>query len=221
MKEFTIDKRDRILVVSPHPDDECIGCGALLEKYGACCDVLLVTGGELGNPEWTRNRTRRVRKKEFETAMSIAGVHRIFSMNLPDTQVQNHKKSMTQFDFSSYNYIFVPNREDDHPDHKAVYRAVLEALKYQRLHKLLCEYEVWSPLSNYTHYILYNSDFKKILINCYQCQLKHIDYLRMSEGLGEFRGGVLADHVKGEVYRIEVKGNRDICGCIGRLYKKT
>ena len=218
MREFIVNKRDRILVVSPHPDDECIGCGALLEKYGELCDVLLVTRGELGNPEWARGRTGRVRKKEFETAMSMAGVCRKFFLNLPDTQVQNYKKCIKQFDFSPYNYIFVPNREDNHPDHKAVYKAVSEALKFQRLHKLLCEYEVWSPLTDYTHYILYDSDFKGTLINCYQCQLKHIDYQRMSAGLGEFRGGLLAEHAKGEVYRIESRNCHKIA-CIFGGYK--
>lgn len=43
-----IKESDRILIVAPHPDDETLGCGGILAKYGEKCDVLLITDGRLG-----------------------------------------------------------------------------------------------------------------------------------------------------------------------------
>ena len=49
--EVNFKKTDKILIVSPHPDDETIGCGGLLAKYGPQCDILMLTDGRLGNIE--------------------------------------------------------------------------------------------------------------------------------------------------------------------------
>ena len=43
--KLTLNPDERILVVSPHPDDESIGCGGLLAKFYGKCDVHLVTDG--------------------------------------------------------------------------------------------------------------------------------------------------------------------------------
>ena len=43
-----IKKNDRILIVAPHPDDETIGCGGLMLKYGEQCEILLLTDGRKG-----------------------------------------------------------------------------------------------------------------------------------------------------------------------------
>ena len=42
---INIDEKARILIVSPHPDDETIGCGGILAKYGSQCDVVVLTDG--------------------------------------------------------------------------------------------------------------------------------------------------------------------------------
>ena len=38
---LVINENDRILIVSPHPDDESIGCGGVMSLYRGHCDVLL------------------------------------------------------------------------------------------------------------------------------------------------------------------------------------
>ena len=35
MIEFSINDTEKILIIAPHPDDECIGTGGVLLKYAA------------------------------------------------------------------------------------------------------------------------------------------------------------------------------------------
>ncbi|QFQ13412.1 PIG-L family deacetylase [Pseudoprevotella muciniphila] len=41
------DIGDNILLIAPHPDDEIIGCGGLIQRYtpGKCVNVVILTGG--------------------------------------------------------------------------------------------------------------------------------------------------------------------------------
>ena len=40
MKNLNVKATDRILIISPHPDDESIACGGILCTYGMQCDVV-------------------------------------------------------------------------------------------------------------------------------------------------------------------------------------
>ncbi|MBO4323765.1 MAG: PIG-L family deacetylase [Clostridia bacterium] len=82
MLDLKIKPSDKILIVAPHPDDETLGCGGLLAKYGPQCDVLLVSNGELGFFETSTvtdpSLVAKIREKEFEDAMNFFKVHKYF-----------------------------------------------------------------------------------------------------------------------------------------------
>ena len=61
---------DRVLLLAPHPDDETIGCGGFLLKYGSQCDVVLLTDGRHGDSTVKPAEMIEIRKKEFEEVMS-------------------------------------------------------------------------------------------------------------------------------------------------------
>jgi LmbE family N-acetylglucosaminyl deacetylase len=70
----------RILVLAAHPDDETIGCGALLAR-AAVAHVVHLTDGAPVDPalvpaEWRRDREayRRARRREALCAVGLAGV---------------------------------------------------------------------------------------------------------------------------------------------------
>ena len=62
MQVFEVKENDKILVVAPHPDDECIG---LLVCYPNICKVLVLTDGRQGQGDMTPEKIRVIREKEF------------------------------------------------------------------------------------------------------------------------------------------------------------
>ena len=50
--DVKIKQTTRILVITPHPDDECIALGGFLKQHNAYCDVLLATNGALEIQKW-------------------------------------------------------------------------------------------------------------------------------------------------------------------------
>lgn len=70
--------RRPIVVLSPHPDDESLGCGALLSaSFGTSgAHVVCVTDGRLSHPnslEWSGDRLARLRERELITAVQRLG----------------------------------------------------------------------------------------------------------------------------------------------------
>jgi LmbE family N-acetylglucosaminyl deacetylase len=84
-KQSFFDGAVRALVLSPHPDDESIGCGGtigLMKAAGATVDVLFMTSGEAGHPEPPKAELAKAlleqRKKEAASACGVLGVDNIF-----------------------------------------------------------------------------------------------------------------------------------------------
>src|SRR3990172_7376892 len=65
---------DRVLVLAPHPDDEIIGCGALLKQWsdsGIPIKVVVITDGAAGLPLGT---DPAVRKAESRAGLVRLGI---------------------------------------------------------------------------------------------------------------------------------------------------
>lgn len=45
---LSVSNQDKIVIIAPHPDDECIGTGGLLALYPTLCDVIVLTDGRQG-----------------------------------------------------------------------------------------------------------------------------------------------------------------------------
>ena len=60
MNKINICSDEKILIVAPHPDDECIGAGGILCTYTNQCEVIVLTDGALGQKnqrmEWCRKQ---------------------------------------------------------------------------------------------------------------------------------------------------------------------
>jgi LmbE family N-acetylglucosaminyl deacetylase len=144
---------DRLLIIAPHPDDESIAAGGLLQiakAAGAALRVLVLTDGD-NNPwpqrwvekRWTIDAAARARwgarrRVEAEAALNLLGVARsdVRFLALPDmgiTDILMHDdRNVTKVirdEASSFapTLLVAPSLADRHPDHSAAFILATQA----------------------------------------------------------------------------------------------
>lgn len=143
----------RLIVVSPHPDDEVLGCGGLMQAaaaQGCGVQVVSVTDGEAcypDHPRWTPARLRDARRRELAAAMQALGMDatHVTSLGLPDGAVARHEPDLVahlRTCVSPGDVVLAPWIHDAHPDHEAVGRAALAAAALCGARSL--QYPVWA-----------------------------------------------------------------------------
>lgn len=197
MKKLTVKSNDRILIISPHPDDESIACGGVLRAYGSQCDVCLCTDGSKCATKLPTHVIKSIRGQEFRTAMDLCNVRKRIVLNIVDGTVSKARKMFQNIDISQYDIIFIPQKYDQHKDHQKIYRHFISSLyKYHKKLKkgaVILQYEVWAPLRYPTHFLDISADMerKKQLIEIYESQLKNVPYIQLALGLNAYRGACL------------------------------
>ena len=191
---FVVNENDKILIVAPHPDDETLGCGGLMAKFANQCDVLLLTDGRKGKSEQrkfiTDTEITAIRKQELKHALEIAGVKNLYCLDIPDSSLVKNRKTVMQFDTRPYQYIFVPNSKESHPDHKAANKFFKAMRFWGKTRARIYEYEVWTPLRIIDVLIDISEQEKKKekMIKQFVSQLECKNYLNAGMGLSHYRG---------------------------------
>ncbi len=199
-KQSFFDGTVRALVLSPHPDDESIGCGGtigLMKAAGATVDVLFMTSGEAGHPEPPKAELAKAfleqRKKEAASACGVLGVDNIFFLEGRDGEL-NLQASLAmplarQIDLGKYDVIFCPWPYDSHSDHEATYRLFRAAmLKCVESIKQVWLYEVWNPLhANRIVNIDETIEKKCEALSNYHSQVAQNDLPAKVRGLAQYR----------------------------------
>jgi LmbE family N-acetylglucosaminyl deacetylase len=130
----------RLVVVTPHPDDEVLGAGGLIQKAldeGVLVEVIAVTNGEASHPHSRVAATMdlpAVRARETETALQRLGwdTPNITRLSLPDGHVAERRDELD----AALSDILLPDdlcvapwRLDGHPDHDACGESALNAAR--------------------------------------------------------------------------------------------
>lgn len=183
----------KCLCLSPHPDDETIAMGGTLALFGENFDVILLTDGRKGIKDKTPEEVMQIRQEEFKNSLSIAKVKNYSFLNIEDKKLMANSDALKNIDFGQYDYIFVPNIIDQHPDHKAVSLLLREAITSGQKFKSdvkICLYEVWSALGLVNAFIDISDviEVKKSMINCFESQTAQKDYVHHATGLNQYRG---------------------------------
>lgn len=189
---LNIKKTEKILVLAPHPDDESIGCGGLLLKYASQCNVICLTDGRYGDLNIEPSKMIEIRQKEFESVMRKLAINNFALLRIEDSKLEFNYDTFKQINFNKYNYIFIPNNLDQHPDHKAVAKHIKKAYIENKIkdNVKIVMYEVWGTLPLPNRYVDLSDiiNKKKEIINMYHSQVKHIDYANKITALNEYRG---------------------------------
>lgn len=213
-KPITIEIKEntKCLMVAPHADDEIIGAGGLLIKYAKNFDCVCISSSGLKYKDISAKERSAIRIQEFNDVMKKLGIITfwIFEMygippfiNEIKSRFLEYKK---QLDLKKYDYIFMPNPFDNHPEHKYITNKLFKKLLKNNHKKNLkiVFYEVWTPIlePNYFEDI---SDFinkKMEILSIYASQLVVIDYLKRTKGLNTYRGVFANNCEYAEAYKV-------------------
>lgn len=129
-----LPRHARLVVVAPHPDDEVLACGALLQSHtqrgGESC-VVAVTDGEAshpGLPVQARTALAGQRRQERLQGLACLGLPptAVRRLGLPDGEIATHTTQLA----ANLRALLRPQdvlvstwAHDGHPDHEATGRA--------------------------------------------------------------------------------------------------
>ncbi len=163
----------RIAILAPHPDDESLGTGGLIQKAlaaGAEVKVLFITDGD-NNPwpqryvekRWFINAPERARwgarrRQEGQRALELLshGQATSASLGLPDAGIlalweaglpgprPACEKLLREW---KPTVVVVPSEIDRHPDHVATHEYGLDAIRTTQLNCLVYSYLIHRPWS--------------------------------------------------------------------------
>ena len=151
----------RILIVSPHADDETLGCGGMIARRadeGHEVHVVVAAISAVARLDGVLKNSAEQRRAEFEQAVRRLGVKQHVVLyeeheNRLDTlpQIELISRLEALLDENAYDQVFLP-LASHHQDHRAVFGAATAALRERgRTHResLVAAYEYayagWSP----------------------------------------------------------------------------
>jgi len=143
------------MVLSPHPDDELIGCGGVLlgmiERRVHVAVIQMTDGADTAALHQADERTKRtVRIKEARRVAAAMGVADLLCLNVPNNALADATGVVPRLRDAIIKHrpqiVFVPFINDQHPDHAAANRHLQRTLEDmpQSYQPLILAYEVWS-----------------------------------------------------------------------------
>jgi LmbE family N-acetylglucosaminyl deacetylase len=188
-----------VLIIAPHPDDECIGCGGSVCRHveeGDEVHIVFLTSGELGLKNKSREEAWTIREQEARAAAKILKVASTDFLRYPDWTLADELPRVSEkLSFVLHGLkptlIYLPHPNEWHPDHKASLPALCAALADSGIRPpALRGYEVWTPMAEYQHVenITDVMTTKLRALRRHQSQTTSWNYIRATRALNEFRG---------------------------------
>lgn len=174
----------RVLVLSPHIDDDVIGAGGSLRKHARSGDRIKVVYFADCTPE---------RIKEAEEAGEIIGLNDLEFMRYESKRLLKQEDLADRLssiinDFRP-DIVYLPSLFDRHKDHLAVNHHLASLHRSNRYAFTVCAFEVWTTLV--PNLIIDISDtvaHKKEALSKHKSQLSSNDWIEAATSLNRYRG---------------------------------
>ncbi|MBS1266433.1 MAG: Diacetylchitobiose deacetylase [Candidatus Woesearchaeota archaeon] len=146
---------ENIIVIAAHPDDAVLGVGGTIAKYiqqGKNVTVIRFSYGEKSHQWLKKHVTKKMRKKEAESAKEILGFKKSIYLGLEEGKFkQEAKKIKTKLKKiikkQKPSKIFTHNLQDPHKDHQAVCNIVLEIVDNIKIQTEVYMFDIWNILN--------------------------------------------------------------------------
>ncbi len=148
-----------LLIISPHPDDDVLGCAGLMHRHsraGRQVFVIYLTDGDAshpGHPELGPARLAEMRRGEARRAAESLGVpdSALSFVGLPDGRLPDLPDEARARNAIAALLlrrapatILLPLRDDGSSEHAAAHALAAEAIRSTGLASLVLEYPVWA-----------------------------------------------------------------------------
>lgn len=138
-----------MLFLAPHPDDEVLACGGLLQRWsrlGGRIELWMVTDGEacFGAAADSVKVGLRRRHEASEAHQRLGIDAKVNWLSLPDGEVSNHQdrlRDMLGSHLRPDTILMAPPPLDGHPDHDCTGAIAYELARQRKL--LLMQYPIW------------------------------------------------------------------------------
>lgn len=146
----------RLLVLSPHPDDETFGCGAVISRAAAAgtpITVVVATDGRHSSPSarLAPGQLAELRTAELRAAARHLGLsdRDIVQLGYEDGTLAQHASEMAAAISALLaqhrpDVVMFPCAQDSHPDHRALHAAARRAVAAAWPSARMLAYPVWS-----------------------------------------------------------------------------
>jgi len=135
----------KVIVFAPHPDDETFGCGGTIAKRiaeGYEVLIVVMTDGRYAflkllniDSDPTPEELKEIRKEEVKRAAKILGVpeENLIFLDFEDGKLQDNIKEAERkvFEILRAHHpieVYLPYKNDVHPDHQTAYTIVKNAI---------------------------------------------------------------------------------------------
>jgi len=183
---------ERIMIFSPHPDDDTLGCGGttrLLFEMGCNILAIYMTDGRFGCPSMTPDETASIRRLESVNSATVLGIANLQFMNRPERGLRCDRSTIKEAREAVQQYnprlVFVTDPDAGHPDHRTAYDIVLAATAGEAVEVL--RYGVYNAVRpDVLVDITKTMAYKEKAIREHRTQQEREDYVSKFKGLNAY-----------------------------------
>src|SRR3990167_939352 len=193
---------NKVLVIAPHPDDECFGCGGSLvihAEKGDPVKVIFLTDGSKADFSGKHRKEDYVelRKAEARRACEILGVSDLEFWRNPDRGIEPEDWNIERLSTLLGNYrpdlIYVPSPFEFHPDHRGAAEIVCRSAKKARADCVIAFCEINTAIRVNTLVDITSAvERKRKACEAYKSQLANVPYTDIALSLNRFRSLTLS-----------------------------